>query len=269
MIFSGTAQFRPFKLAVASAIWIATLTSCGDSSFSGGAKVAQPKKPAVDRDALPESSTLPVPSNVPAASGITVAEGGRACVRSGAARIFNLSVAPHVDSAASGEFGATPTTDVGQSAVLRIDRNDIGGDLLPIQDFVLDDIAMLVKENVQPAQILQCGDCRRGRAINVPAHAIMVYDHKNPNYANGSLDSRADTTYNFNGRSVSLPARQGRTLRDVASLGIPLIPANAIKIEDMKRKGFVNAQGQIAFKVIHVSHRWGTVTMTFRLTPCT
>ena len=266
MIFRRSQVWSSSALAAAIALLFTQLYGCGESSFSGGNKIGSKKKEMTSSEALPGID--PLPSSPPPNPGIDISEGGRACVRGGAARILNLSVAPHVDSSASGQFGATPTADVAQSAILRIDRNDIGGDLLPIADFVLDDIAMLVKADVRLNDVLQCGNCGSDRAISVPAHAILVYDHKNPNYAVGSLDSRANTTYYFAGRSVTLPARQGRTLRDVAGLGIPLIPANAIRIEDMKRKGFVNAQGQIAFKVIHVSHRWGTVTMTFRLQPC-
>ncbi|NDE15123.1 hypothetical protein EBZ80_09360 [bacterium] len=266
MIFR-VAHFRDrLALALAGLAVLSQVTGCGESSFSGGSKVGTKKKETTSSNVLP--SGQPLPSGSPQNPSLTVSEGGRACVRGGSTRVLNLSVAPHVDSSASGQFGATPTADVAVSAVARIDRNEIGGDLLPIADFVLDDIAMLVKEDVQTAQVLQCGDCSRDRAIHVPAHAILVYDYKNPNYAEGSLDSKASTTYYFEGRSVNLPGNQRKTLRDVASLGIPLIAANAIRIEDMKRKGFINAQGQIAFKVIHVSHRWGTVSMTFRLQPC-
>ena len=96
----------------------------------------------------------------------------------------------------------------------------------------------------------------------------MIYNAADPNFASGAVDSTASTTYTFPGKpAVTVPAGK-YTLRYVYGLGAPLIAHNNIKLQDLKDKGFVDATGKVAFKLMHVAHGIGSVGMTIIVKPC-
>lgn len=161
-----------------------------------------------------------------------------------------------------------PSSDVAQSQVVRLDLNSIQGDVLPVTSFALDDIAIIVKENQNLATASRWVPSTRTRNIIVPGDALMIYDGNDPEYASGSVDSGATTIYEFTNKSVTLPGGTSQSLRSVYGLGVPLIAHNKILLSDLKARGFVDASNRIVFKVFHVAHGWGNVTLRFDLKPC-
>jgi hypothetical protein len=161
-----------------------------------------------------------------------------------------------------------PSSDVAQSQVVRLDLNTIQGDLLPVAEFSLDDIAIIVKENQDLAMASSWDPVSRRRTIKVPADALMIYDGNNPEYASGSVDSGATTIYEFTDRRVTLAGGTSQSLRSVYGLGVPLIAHNKVSLGELKARGFIDASNRVVFKVFHVAHGWGNVTLRFDLKAC-
>lgn len=265
-----------------SAILFVGLTSCGDSAYTTIPKVVagQPEKKApaaenvksddskpvvVQTKAQPEG-VLPPPKVVPAPP-----PSNDVCSLE-APSVIEASVPTHqdVDAGATNRYGGgMPTSDVAQSAVVRLDLSKIKGSVLPVSSFSLDDIAIIVRETDSLAAASTFEAASRHRKIYVPAHALMIYDGNNPQYASGSVDSQAATTYNILNKAVFLPGGQSRSLREVYDSGIPLIAHNNISISDLKSRGFVDVAGRVVFKIFHVAHGWGNVTLKFEIKKCT
>ena len=241
------------------------LASCSDGEFSGAAdkiaaKKAKPCDPKTDSlCGKPQTPNIPTPPT----QNLEVDNGGRTnttlCTKGDTPIDYSLSVRAHRDSARNNSTNL-PQSDVAMSEVKKFDFAQLEGNILPVSQFGLDDVVFIVKESDNFPAI--------GRNINLPAHAIMIYNAADPNFASGAVDSTAPTTYTFPGKpAVNVPPGK-YTLRYVYGLGAPLIAHNQIKLQDLKDKGFVDAAGKVAFKLMHVAHGIGSVGMTIIVKPC-
>ena len=255
---------------------MALVAGCSGSDFSGGAKGSAEKKTI---SAPPKGSNVTVATPTPSPSisasptpDPLASNKGQACVKGSSVLAIDLSVAQHQDanSDARGRYSdPPPTSDVAESTVATFNLSSISGNYLPIKRFALDDIAFIVKPTTTIAQVLSCvGSCVGSRTINLPPEAILVYDVGDPNYADGSVDSGATTIYNFQGKAVSLPGGSKSALKDVYGLSNQLIPDDKVGIQDLKNKGFIDASGNVAFKMMHVAHGTGYLVMKFEVKPC-
>jgi hypothetical protein len=156
-----------------------------------------------------------------------------------------------------------PMSDIEESPVQRFNASSITGDVLPVTAFKLDDVAFIVKESDHFPKF--------GRTITIPAHALLIKDGSNIAGAEGRLDSPRATVYVYQGQQRSIsPSSQSLStaLNTIAGMGITPIPHNHIRISDMRSRGFVDGSGNVAFKVIHVSHGYGFLNMMYKLDPC-
>lgn len=242
---------------------------CAEADFSG-ANARATKDQIIKKQ--PDPSTpdeVPPPNNVPPGTPetpiVSTDDGNKnkpACVRSKTAKPFSFSIDVHKDTV-SGKRDPVREEDVSTSPVQRFNVSEISGDILPVSSFGLDDVAFIVKEtDVFPS---------RGRVIDIPAHALVIKDGNHPNGASGYLDAKGVTYYRYKGQTVTIDTNKQylhEALNRIAAMGIQPINHNQIKISDMKAKGFVDANGNVAFKVIHVTHGLGYLSMVYTLQPC-
>lgn len=238
-------------------VTIAASYGCGNSDFSGGNGII---KKRVDPPKPPPS---PPEVTKPDTPGLNADNGGSiACVRGDSAKTFSFSIAHHKDTV-SGKRDAMPQMDVAESAVQKFNVSLIAGDILPVGRFGLDDVAFIVKES----DVFQA----RGRDIRIPDHALIIKDGNNVNGASGSVDAKGPTVYRYKAGQVTIGTNQqslASALNRIAGMGITPINHNQIKISDMRAKGFVDANGDVTFKVIHVAHGFGFLKMDYTLQPC-
>jgi hypothetical protein len=215
----------------------------------------------------PAPTPTPAPVIVPSPNDTSVA-----CARSGTLS-FDASVVKHQDAEAGlrNRYGfglSVPTSDVASSGVIQLSLADIEGNVLPVSAFALDDIAIIVKESDSIANVLQASADAKTRTIRIPAHAMMIYDGNNANFADGAVDSGSTTTYEFESSSVVLAGGNSLSLKHVYEMGVPLIVHNMVSISELRNRGFVNDSNQVVFKVFLVAHGWGWVTLRFTVSPC-
>jgi hypothetical protein len=250
-----------FALSIVSA----SLSGCNGSGYTSAAGPISSKAKAsqVSEDANPVKPVNQIPSSASPSGNV-------ACSQEKSLSL-DVSVQRHQDRDAdmTGRYGeGMPTSDVDESAVVRLELNKIKGDLLPVKSFDLDDIAILVKESDVLTSTSSWSPQSRERSIRIPQHAVMIYDGNNPNYASGSVDSGATTHYKFGSKVVTLAGGESHSLKDVYGMGVPLVAHNKVTISDLKARGFVDGSNRLVFKVFHVSHGWGNVNLRFELSPC-
>jgi hypothetical protein len=156
-----------------------------------------------------------------------------------------------------------PQSDVAWSAVQRFNVSEIAGDTLPVTSFGLDDVAFIVKEADQFSA--------NGRNIEIPEHALIIKDGNNAAGASGQIDAKGSTVYRYKGQQVTIGTSSqtlASALNKISGMGIQPINHNQIKISDMRAKGFVDASGNVAFKVVHVAHGYGHLNMVYTVQPC-
>lgn len=237
---------------------LAAFHGCSDAEFAGNnqavrsSKKPPPLQPPVDKSPPTGDQTL------------VVEDGGKitACVRGKDPVPFDFSIARHKDTVTFYK-DVMPKSDVEQSPVQKFNASSIAGDLLPVTDFALDDVAFIVKESDQFQ--------REGRTITIPDHALIIKDGLNPAGASGRIDSAQNTVYIYKGQRRTITSQKQNladALNNIASMGISPIPHNQIKISQMREKGFIDANGDVAFKVVHVAHGHGFLRMKYTLQPC-
>ena len=189
-----------------------------------------------------------------------------ACIK-GSQKNVSMGVATHHDRFNKNHDKPFPVKDVMESKTVKLELDAIEGNVLPVTSFELDDVAFLVKPNVSPASVLTSAN-GSSRTISIPKGAVLLYNGKDPDFASGSVDSKGDTTYKFDGKKVFLPGGENVKLKAVYQLGMPLIAHNAVKISKLKALGFENDKKELEFKIFHVSHGHGEVNMKFEIRPC-
>jgi hypothetical protein len=245
------------KSLVAITLSFIYVSSCSESNFGGGDGsnrfAAKPISKAKDDptpfqpNSNPQSGDLFTPQNY-----------GALCSKSNTAQTINLSIPTHRDSARD---GSAPRADVLESVVAEFDSVNFEGDVLQVSQFTLDDVVIMVKKEDSFPQI--------GRQINLPPHAIMIYNANDANFSAGSLDSTTDTTYSIPGRPPVFIPRGKRTLREVYALGAPLIPHNKIALSELAKLGYWDQNRKVvSFKLIHVAHGLGYVGMVVNIPSC-
>ncbi len=143
------------------------------------------------------------------------------------------------------------------------------GNILPISSFVLDDFAFIVKPdfNVQDSCIISGNT----RTIYLPSDTFIIYDGNNPNYANGAVDDLLTTNYVFNGDTVSLPGGLSISLsiaiESLIAIGVTGQPHNTIALSTLQNKGYISG-GVISFKIMHVSHGGGELSLSINVPKC-
>lgn len=185
-----------------------------------------------------------------------------ACVRATKPVVYDFSIARHKDSVTFYRE-QMPKSDVEISALQRFNTADIAGDILPVTAFALDDVAFIVKESDNFAKI--------GRTITIPAHALIIKDGSLANGAAGKIDSAGNTIYRYNDKSVTITSQKQNladALNKIGGMGITPINHNQIKISDLRARGFIDANGNVTFKVVHIAHGHGFISMKYTLKPC-
>lgn len=251
------------KLVAISLLSFMTLTqSCADAEFASNnaEAVRQTIKPPPT-----DPSTDQVPGNPETDDQTNInTDGGNktACVRGTTPKAFNFSI-PHHKDTVSGKKDPMPQSDVAWSPVQKFNVSEIAGDILPVTSFGLDDVAFIVKEADQfPAN---------GRNIEIPEHALIIKDGNNAEGASGRIDAKGSTVYRYKGQQVTIGTNSqslASALNQISGMGIQPINHNQIKISDMRAKGFVDASGNVAFKVVHVAHGFGHLNMVYTVQPC-
>jgi len=241
---------------------MALVHGCTDTEFAGenAQGVRSPKNPRIPG---PPTGDLPPPGTNDATPGVNTDDGNvTTCTRSPGAVSYDFSIPRHKDTVTyySNNY---PVSDVEESRVIRFNVSNIVGDLLPVSAFGLDDVAFIVKETDQFV--------KNGRTITIPDHALVIKDGNNVNGASGHIDSARNTTYIYKSQQRVISSQRqdlATALNNIASMGISPINHNQIKISEMREKGFIDASGDVAFKVIHVAHGHGYLSMTYTLQPC-
>ena len=235
---------------------------CADAEFAGqnARSTRPPTKPPI---LGPPTDNVQPPGPNDNPPGI-ITDGGNtvACTRAPGAISYDFSIPRHKDSVTS-YSNNYPVSDVEQSSVVRFHVSNIVGDLLPVSAFGLDDVAFIVKETDQFSKI--------GRTITIPDHALIIKDGNNAAGASGRIDSARNTTYIYKGQQRVISSQKqdlATALNTIGSMGIQPINHNQIKISEMREKGFIDANGIVAFKVVHVAHGHGYLNMTYTLQPC-
>lgn len=185
-----------------------------------------------------------------------------ACVRAAKPMVYDFSIARHKDSVTSYRE-QMPKSDVETSVLQRFNTADIAGDILPVTAFALDDVAFIVKESDNFP--------KNGRTITIPPHALIIKDGRLANGASGKIDSAGNTIYRYKDKSVTITSQKQNladALNKIASMGITPINHNQIRISDLRARGFVDAGGNVTFKVVHVAHGHGFISMKYTLNPC-
>jgi hypothetical protein len=206
--------------------------------------------------------TNPAGSGSCSASVVVDSPNKAACVHSSSSKGFNFSIAPHKDTV-SGKRDNMPQSDVSWSPVQRFHVSEVSGNILPVTNFGLDDVAFIVKETDKFAP--------NERDITIPDHAMIIKDGSNAAGASGQIDSKANTIYRYKGKAVTIETNSqslASALNKIVGMGIQPINHNQIKISDMRARGFVDASGNVAFRVVHVAHGIGFINMTYTLQPC-
>ena len=247
-------------LQTLSILSILTLAhGCADAEFAGdnaqaARKTSDPPKKTVIPTPPPGDNVIP---------GVSTDDANKtACVRGTTPKSFNFSIDHHKDTV-SGKRDNMPQSDVAWSAVQRFNVSEIVGDILPVTSFGLDDVAFIVKETDQFAA--------NGRDISIPEHALIIKDGNNAEGASGRIDAKGNTVYRYKGQAVNIGTNSqslASALNQISNMGIQPINHNQIKISEMRAKGFVDANGNVAFKVVHVAHGFGFIRMDYTLQPC-
>ncbi len=158
--------------------------------------------------------------------------------------------------------------DIRESQPIALDMSLVTGNVLPVKSFDLDDVAMIVKPEVQLRDIYFYNTETKAREFTIPDDALMIYNANNAAYAYGRIDSKVTTIYKFSDRpDVSIPGGTSQTLGDVYGLGAPLIGHNAISISKLDTFGYIK-NGVLKFKIVHIIHGTGFVTMKFGIDSC-
>jgi hypothetical protein len=258
-------EHSSMKWVIVTSIFSLTVLAhgCADAEFAGnGAQaVRAPKKPPTLTPPITNDPTTTNGND----NGLMTDDGGQvACVRAPNPLPFDFSIAWHRDQhESSSSWSHVERADVKESPVQRFHVSSISGDVLPVTEFSLDDVAFIVKETDQFAAI--------GRTINIPDHALIIKDGNNVHGASGAIDSEGLTSYNYRGQQVKINSASrdlAAALNTISAMGITPINHNEIKISDMREKGFIDAAGNVAFKVVHVAHGAGFINMKYTLQPC-
>jgi hypothetical protein len=241
---------------------LALTHGCADAEFASNnaQAVRQTIKPPPTDPSTDQVPGNPETGDQPGTS----TDGGNktACVRDTTPKEFDFTI-PHHKDTVSGKKNPMPQSDVAWSAVQKFNVSEIAGDILPVKSFGLDDVAFIVKEADQFAA--------NGRNIEIPEHALIIKDGNNVEGASGRIDAQGSTVYRYKGQQVTIGTNSqslASALNQISAMGIQPINHNQIKISDMRAKGFVDASGNVAFKVVHVAHGFGHLKMIYTLQPC-
>ena len=158
------------------------------------------------------------------------------------------------------------TTPPRQTATASIAVSDIVGNIIPVSSFFLDDIAFIVKADYN---ILSGYSFDGTRTITIPPDSFLFYyDESDPLYGLISAGGDFNTDYVFNSQTYTfvpdpnveveftLPIVQG-----ILSLGVDLMPSNAISLSALQSKGYVT-NGVLNFKIMLIGHGGSEVTLT-------
>lgn len=232
-------------------------------------------KPPTDNDVYDDTDSKPIneiPRSIPGPVFIpTPKDSTPICSISNATEI-SLSIPKHQDVAAGkvdryGFKSTVPATDVEATQVVKVDIGNVRGNVFPIGTFSLDDVAFIMRDDENIDSVLEYTS-HGERLIKIPYHAIMIYDANNPNFSAGAVDSHETTIYQFTDKIVNLPGRRSMSLKQVYELGVPLLGHNQISMSELKKRGLVDAQGNLSFKVFHVAHGYGYLSFTLQLPRC-
>ena len=232
-------------------------------------------KPPTDNDVYDDTDSKPIneiPRSIPGPVFIpTPKDLTPICSISNTSEI-SLSIPNHQDVAAGkvdryGFKSTVPATDVEATQVVKVDIGNVRGNIFPIGSFSLDDVAFIMRDDENIDSVLEYTS-HGERLIKIPDHAIMIYDANNPNFSAGAVDSAETTIYQFTDKVVNLPGRRSMSLKQVYELGVPLLGHNQISMSELKKRGLVDAQGNLSFKVFHVAHGYGYLSFTLQLPRC-
>lgn len=158
--------------------------------------------------------------------------------------------------------------DIKATPIASIPLTAIEGNRLPIESFSIDDIAVIVRSDMDLSKMYRFDAEKSARVFTIPDDALMLYNADDPRFASGSLDSHMRTIYHFGeSASVDLPAGVSKSLAQVYTLGVPLIAHNEVDIAMLSEKGMI-IDGNISFKIVNITHGAGHVSASFYVTPC-
>jgi hypothetical protein len=250
------------QILLTLAPFLVLMHSCSDAEFAGNN--AQGVRQTIKRPPVgPPTDQVPGNPQTDDQTGLNTDGANKtACVRGTTPKAFNFSIKHHKDTV-SGKKDPMPQSDVAWSEVQKFNVSEIAGDILPVTAFGLDDVAFIVKETDQFAA--------NGRNIEIPEHALIIKDGNNAAGASGRIDAKGNTVYRFKGQQVTIGTNSqslASALNQISAMGIQPINHNQIKISEMRAKGFVDASGNVAFKVVHVAHGYGHLNMVYTVQPC-
>lgn len=156
-----------------------------------------------------------------------------------------------------------------ETAVATFDTSKYQGFILPVSEFQLDDFAFIVKADFDIKTSYSLNG--NTRSITLPPETMVIVDGKNPNYASGAVDDMKNTNYVFNGKSYSIPGGisipLSEAIKGVINLGVPHQPHDSISLDLLTKRGFL-VNNKVSFKIMHVAHGAGDVTLSFAIPQC-
>ena len=173
-----------------------------------------------------------------------------------------------------GAYNATLSVPFGtnreprETAIATFTVGSYRGNVLPISYFQMDDLTFVVPSDFNVSGCYTT--IGSTRIINLPSNAFVVYDGDNPNKADGQLSESTITTYNFGSSSYSVPAGNtstGTGINGLLNIGVLAQPHNNIRLSELASRGYI-LNGIISFKLMHVAHGGGNVTLTIDVPQC-
>lgn len=155
-----------------------------------------------------------------------------------------------------------------ETEVASFDVSSFSGDILPVGSFTLDDFAFVVKPDFIVASSYSL--IGSTRTIVLPPEALVLVDGNNPNYASGSINHTLTTNYVFNNQTVSFSSASrplSTAIQDLLNIGVPFQAHNSISLSQLQTLGF-RTGNTIAFKIMHVVHGAGFVSLNFSIPQC-
>lgn len=164
--------------------------------------------------------------------------------------------------------GGPAAKNVVFSPVMTFDLENFSGNVLPIKNYMQDDVVMLVPSDVTEEQLITF---QNGvKMVNVPPDAIFVRDANNKRFASGKVDDSATIIYKFNEtKSFTLPGGTSKTLSEIYDLANIQTPSNNVRLSRLSMASFLDTKGRnISFRIALIPHGVGYLTYTLQVPGC-
>lgn len=142
------------------------------------------------------------------------------------------------------------------------------GDILPVTEFALDDLAFIVGSDFVGSDFEVNA---KGRVFPLPDNSLIIVDGNNPQFAVGKIDHKTTTTFRYRNKELIIPPLPHLFTSDVVkkfgALGMSYQPHNAISLKRLEELGYVK-DNSVKFKILHITHGLGNLTLKMSIPTC-